>query len=279
VSQWIGVHGVVQRKLDRKLILEKWIPALTNGLQLATGHRYRPDLDMVFYADVLRWSGPAGKSKGSPETDALADLEDLDDAELADLTWAVEEIVTPADRAAAAAAARPSKGWLPTPVQTLAGAVERHFPASSGVLFLGNLRQVRTYLRDPQLKAEVDQLMDKGAADATVLIAHSLGSVVAYEYLRRNPGHSNKLLVTLGSPLGLRMVRAQLPAGKPDVARWVDVRDSNDPVTAAGVLSTWYPAVLDRPVDNGLDAHAAVQYLSSRATGDELRNFLPEAGR
>lgn len=277
MGQWIGVHGVVQRKLDRKLILERWIPALANGLQLATGHRYRPDIDMVFYGDLLRRGDPQGKSKGSSESDAIADLEDLDDAELADLTWAVEEIVTPADLAEAAA--RPRKGWLPTPVQILVGAVERHFSASSGVLFLGSLRQVRRYLRDPQLKAEVDELMDKGAAHATVLIAHSLGSVVAYEYLRRNPDHSTKLLLTLGSPLGLRMVRAQLPTGKPDVARWVDVRDSNDPVTAAGVLSTWYPTVFDRRADNGLDAHAAVQYLSSRATGDELRNFLPEAGQ
>ena len=143
------------------------------------------------------------------------DLADLDDAELADLTAAVEEIVTADDLAEAAA--RPPKaacGCLPA-VQTLVGAVERRFPPASGILFLGTLRQVRRYLQDPQLKAEVDQITAEVAGGATVLIGHSLGSVVAYEFLRQNPGHSVRLLLTLGSPLGLRMVRDQLPADGP----------------------------------------------------------------
>ena len=40
----------------------------------------------------------------------------------------------------------------------LIGAVEQRYPPASGVLCLGTLRQVRRYLRDPQLKEEVDKI-------------------------------------------------------------------------------------------------------------------------
>ena len=92
MSQWIGVHGVVSSKLDRRLILKRWIPAVANGLELATHCRYDPALDLVFYGDVLRRANRRRGSKGSDEIDIMTDLTDLDDDELADLTSAVEEM-------------------------------------------------------------------------------------------------------------------------------------------------------------------------------------------
>jgi len=268
------VHGIGQQYLGRNQILDRWIPALTDGLEWATQRRLQPDLDLAFYGHLYRQADPPLSKKGSPSRDAAAYLAGLDDAEIADLTTAVEEIVTSADLVEAAA--RSGKGlWLPAPVQTLVGAVERRFPPASGILFLGTLRQVRRYLRDQRLKAEVDRITADAAAGATVLIGHSLGSVVAYEFIRQHPGHSVKLLLTLGSPLGLKMVRDRLPAGEPGVANWVNVRDPNDPVTAAGDLRLWYPVVRDRSADNGANAHAAERYLSFKATGEALEDFLP----
>jgi hypothetical protein len=276
VGQWIGVHGIGQQYLGRNQILDRWIPALADGLEWATQRRLQPDLDLAFYGDLFRQADPQRKKK-SPLSDTAAYLAGLDDAEIADLTTAVEEIVTPADLAEAA---RSRKGlWLPAPVQTLVGAVERRFPPASGILFLGTLRQVRRYLRDQQLKAEVDRITAEAAVGATVLIGHSLGSVVAYEFLRQHPGHSVQLLLTLGSPLGLKMVRDRLSAGEPGVVNWVNVRDLNDPVTAAGDLHRWYPVVRDHSADNGANAHAAERYLSFKATGEALEDFLPGVGQ
>jgi hypothetical protein len=276
VGPWIGVHGIGQQYLGRNQILDRWIPALTDGLEWATQRRLQPDLDLAFYGHLFRQADPQRKGKGPLSSDATAYLAGLDDAELADLTKAVQQIIAPADLAEAAA--RSSKGlWLPTPVQTLVGAVEQRFPPGSGILLLGTLRQVRRYLQNSQLKAEVDQITARAAGDATVLIGHSLGSVVAYEFLRQHPGHSVKLLLTLGSPLGLKMVRDRLPAGEPDAVHWVNVRDPNDPVTAAGAIHRWYPMVLDRCADNGVNAHAVERYLSFKATGEALKDFLPGA--
>jgi hypothetical protein len=274
VSQWVGVHGISQQYCSREEILEKWIPALSGGVEWATGCRFQPDLDLAFYGHLFRQAEPPRLGKGIVSGDAASDLAGLDEAELADLTAAVEEIVTADDLAQAAARSPKAAIWLPVPVKTLVGAVERRFPPASGILFLGALRQVRRYLRDPQLKSAVDQITARAAADAAVLIGHSLGSVVAYEFLRQNPGHSVRLLLTLGSPLGLKMVRDRLPAGDPGVARWVNVRDPNDPVTAAGALDRWYPAAEDGYADNGLKAHEANRYLNGKATGAALAGFL-----
>jgi hypothetical protein len=274
VSPLIGVHGIGQQYRSRKEILDQWIPALSGGLEWATGRHIQPDLDLAFYGHLFRQAEPERMTKGAVSSDDAAGLADLDDAELADLTMAVEEIVTPDDLAAAAAS--PEKAWAPARVGTLIGAVERRFPHLSAVFVMRTLRQVGSYLRDPWLKAGVDQITAEAAAGATVLIGHSLGSVVAYEFLRRNPGHSVKLLLTLGSPLGLRMVRDRLPADQPAVECWINVRDLNDPVTAAGALDRWYLGVDDRLADNGRDAHKAQHYLNCKATGEALRDFLPE---
>lgn len=282
MGEWVGVHGIGQQYFGRNQILDQWIPALADGLEWATERRPRVELDLAFYGRLFRRDEPWGQGKGSHSTGAEAQLADLDDVEFAALTTAVAEIVTPAGMAEAAAESEKGvkKGIrLPARVVTLAGAVERRFRPASGFLVLGTLRQVHRYLGDPQLKAEVDRIMAGAAAGATVLIGHSLGSVVAYEFLRQHPGHSVKLLLTLGSPLGLKMVRDRLPAGEPGVSRWVNVRDPHDPVTAAGALHRWYPAVLDGYADNGPDAHMAERYLSCKATGEALKDFLPVASQ
>jgi hypothetical protein len=279
VSQWVGVHGIGQQYCSREEILKEWIPALSGGVEWATGRRVQPDLDLAFYGHLFRRAEPprtgTQTGKGTVSGDAAADLADLDEAELADLSGAVEEIVGAGEMAAAAAMPPKAAIWLPVPAQNLIGAVERRFPAS-GVLLLGTLRQVRGYLRDPQLKSEADLITARAAAGAAVLIGHSLGSVVAYEFLRQNPGHSVRLLLTVGSPLGLKMVRDRLPAGDPGAVRWVNVRDPNDPVTAAGALGRWYPQAEDGYADNGLQAHDAKRYLNCKATGAALADFLPE---
>jgi pimeloyl-ACP methyl ester carboxylesterase len=278
VGQLTGVHGIGQQYLGREEILGQWRPALRDGLEVAAGRRpRRPDLDLAFYGHLFR-PDPRDEAKGSGDGETEARLADIDDEELAELTETVEEIVSPADLANAEAGA--DKGlWLPVSVQRLVGAVERRFPPTSGVLFLGDLRQVRRYLRDGQLKMDVDQITAEAAAGAAVLIGHSLGSVVAYEFLRQHPGHSVKLLLTLGSPLGLKMVRNRLPPGEPGVAHWANVRDRHDPVTAAGALGQWYPGAADRLADNGSKPHQAERYLNSKAVGRALLEVLPELGQ
>ncbi|MFE7400000.1 alpha/beta hydrolase [Streptomyces sp. NPDC057557] len=70
-----------------------------------------------------------------------------------------------------------------------------------------DLKQVRRYLLDDDLRtAARERVQEQIGPDTHVLIGHSLGSVIAYEALCAMPGHPVKALVTLGSPLGMRMV-------------------------------------------------------------------------
>lgn len=68
---------------------------------------------------------------------------------------------------------------------------------------------------------------------AAVVVGHALGSVVAYDVLRRDPRRlALPLLVTVGSPLGIRAIRDELrplrfPRG---VKAWRNAFDERDPV-------------------------------------------------
>ncbi|MFC9624862.1 alpha/beta fold hydrolase [Streptomyces sp. NPDC056930] len=84
-------------------------------------------------------------------------------------------------------------------------------------------KQVRRYLLDDDLRtAARERVQEQIGPDTHVLIGHSLGSVIAYEALCAMPGHPVEALVTLGSPLGMRMVFDRLlprPGDWPDSSR------------------------------------------------------------
>jgi len=70
--------------------------------------------------------------------------------------------------------------------------------------FIGNLKQVTAFLAKSDVKEQVLQrVADEVTPDTRVIIGHSLGSVVVYEYIARYRPPQVELLVTLGSPLGI----------------------------------------------------------------------------
>lgn len=288
-AQVVGVHGVAQQQLGRKQLLRDWGPALADGIELAFGGPVAdPLLDLAFYGNVFlsraRTATAGTTTKGADSAELEDDLAGLSETEVAELLDVAGEAVT-AEEVAAAAALPPDKAYLrmPKPVQAVLRALDARFGAAAGVLYLGVLRQVRRYLVVPDLKAEVDDLTDRTITlSCRVLIGHSLGSVVAWEYLRRHPEHHVDLFLTLGSPLGLRMVRTRLPHSvfgpSRNIGRWVNVRDPRDPVACAGDLVRLWPGVHDRHVDNGGDAHSVARYLSKIETGSAILDAAPQLG-
>ena len=156
--------------------------------------------------------------------------------------------------------------------------------------FIGNLKQVTRFLTDRSVKDLVLARVHEQVGEGTrVLIGHSLGSVVAYEYVCRYGPPSVDLLVTLGSPLGIpKLVFDRLtpvPADRQGawpgpVAGWVNVADPNDIVALRKQLAGLFPgpspcqAVDDRLVDNGDQPHAIDRYLNARQTGSALGDVL-----
>ena len=63
-----------------------------------------------------------------------------------------------------------------------------------------------------------------------------------------------------------QQARDRLPNLPPDVLRWVNIYDTGDPVSLAGLVGYW-PEVADKAVDNGDQPHAINRYLGKKVTG------------
>ena len=105
-----------------------------------------------------------------------------------------------------------------------------------------NLWQVSAFLED--IEGSRRQVLDRFAAamadDTRVVIAHSLGSVVAYE-AAHEIGFDLDALITLGSPLGVDgYVRHRLTPPDlipPGVGRWVNICHPTEPVALTNELA------------------------------------------
>ncbi|MEH0532431.1 alpha/beta hydrolase [Streptomyces sp. 1222.2] len=130
-----------------------------------------------------------------------------------------------------------------------------------------DVKQTRRYLLEPGLRqAARDRVSAAIGDDTRVVVAHSLGSVVAYETLCALDGHGVRALVTLGSPLGLRMVFDRLqPAPAPtgawpggDALAWTNLADQGDVVALVKDLRPLFgERVSGVVVHNGSHAHGS----------------------
>ena len=126
-------------------------------------------------------------------------------------------------------------------------------------------------------------------ARTCVFIGHSLGSVVAYEYLCHYPKPESAVLITLGSPLGIRTVifdvltpppTAAGAGAWPGTSSWTNIADRDDIVALRKDLAPLFPppagvpAIVDRLVDNGGKPHSAERYLTTREAGAAIEAGL-----
>lgn len=284
----VGIHGIGQQFSGGYQLGTVWFDAVRDGL-LRAGHRATAemlvsgDLRVAFFGDLFRPRG-AMATQGPPfaAADIASGLEQ-------DLLAAFFE---------AAVAQDPSlelpdgaMGVSRMMIQIMLARLART-PALARVaqnIFIGDLKQVTAFLANESVKDRVlARLHADIHEDTRLLIGHSLGSVVAYEYLCRYQPPSVELLVTLGSPLGIPNVifdnltpppisgRGAWPG---TVAAWVNIADPNDIVAVRKDLAPLFPGrsgqeVSDRCVDNGDQPHAIDRYLNSAQAGEALGNVL-----
>ena len=285
----VGIHGIAQQFGGGYQLGSVWYDAVRDGL-VAAGHRpvaealTAADVCVAFFGDLFR---PPGSMAVQEPPFSAADIQpglerDLltafyEAAVAQDASLGVPEGAMPAGRAAA---------------QVMLAQLVRSatFARIAQRAFIGNLKQVIAFLTDPAVKQNaLARVQEQISGDTRVVIGHSLGSVVAYEYLCHNRSASVQLLVTLGSPLGIPNVifdkLTPAPAGGAGdwpggVAAWVNVADPDDIVALRKDLAPLFPgpslglAVVDRLVDNGNEPHAIGRYLNTRQTGSALGDVL-----
>lgn len=278
----VALHGVGYRDARataervRARHIQSWTRHVAVGMGVETD---RLALDFAYYAPLLH-SGRA--------VQGLQDTDDLQDPLALELmaAWLTEM-----------GAPRPvTQGAMTMPLRYAASWVAEKFSLDGRLteLFIRVFfREVAIYLAyvDSPARAAVREEVAARIARhrPRVVLAHSLGSVVAYEALHAYPELQVELLVTMGSPLALphgvydRLNPA--PTGVPparlgvrpaSVARWVNIADPGDPVAIPPRLARAFTGVTDvtNPIHPAFGFHHAKNYLSCKATAATLAPYL-----
>ena len=289
MAKIVGIHGIAQQFVGAYQLGTAWYDAIRDGLERA-GHRSEAealvpgDVRVAFFGDLFR---PPGAMAGGEPPYTPADVRPGPERDLLERWFeaAVEQdssLGPPEGALGAGRVAVQAMLYRLLKSRTFAGVAQRGL--------IGNLKQVTAFLTKPEIKELVLQRVASEVTPETrVVVGHSLGSVVVYEYLARFAPPQVQLLVTLGSPLGIpNLVFERLtpaPAkgvgGWPGpVSLWVNVADADDIVALRKQLAPLFsvPAgtaeIKDHLVDNGDQPHATNRYLGAEPTGAALGRFL-----
>jgi len=289
MARIVVVHGIAQEFLGPEQLRRDLAPALQDGVLLTrTGASVTPeDVACAFYGDL--YFEPGTRSLDVPPWDET-DVEDDLEAELLAAWWesaarvdpAVPDPDEPGTRGFTASRAL-RYAWVRSALDALSGSA--FFGRVSDRMLIFALRQVRRYLTEPDLRsAAQERVAEQVGADTKVLVAHSLGTVVAYETLCAHPEWPPMDLVTLGSPLGLRGVVFERLSPTPTdgvgtwpgaVRHWTNIADQGDIVALADRLSDRFgKQVTDEPITNGTRMHDFARYLSAPKTGAAVARGL-----
>jgi hypothetical protein len=285
----VCVHGIGKQLDGEQTLLSQWRPALQDGLGRAdaTGLVADTEIGMAFYGDLFRPSGQP-LAVGDPHYRA-SDVEPGLETELLLEWWKAAAAIEPQVVA-------PDANTLartPASVQVALRALShsKFFGGLALRTLVFDLKQVRRYLTDPELRAAArTRVTHLISPDTQVVIGHSLGSVVAYEALcARNAADTSegqeggrprrvRALVTLGSPLGIENLIFDRLQPPPDDGRgvwpggpglvWTNVVDAGDVVALVKDLRPAFGDQLNGyVVHNGAHAHDARAYLTDPLTG------------
>ncbi|WP_229075598.1 hypothetical protein [Actinoplanes sp. DH11] len=272
----VAIHGIWNRQPGVEparaaaLLAERWTTKLAAGYRDAGLSTPPPPVAAAYYADLLD-----DQAQGAGD-----ELEALTPQEQA---WAWEWMVQ------AGVPVEASQGPLTYPLRQGLDWLAQHWDPGAraiGRLMTALLREVYLYLTRPGVRARCRQSVIDAidSSGARVVVAHSLGSVVAYEALCAHPDREIDLFVTLGSPLGLRGAvfealdpepvngRAVRPAG---VGRWVNIADPGDLVALPNELGGAFPVDHhDKAYLGKVDFHTLGGYLSTGLTAAAVAPYL-----
>lgn len=128
----------------------------------------------------------------------------------------------------------------------------------------------------------------RAAPAPTVIVAHSLGTIITYDVLSE-PEFRNRalpMLATVGSPLGIGNVRARLRDGKGEpnpvpkgVKSWLNFADRFDPVALDATLADAFEPPVNFPVDEAVNNrafnnHDLTGYLAIGVVGTVIRQAM-----
>jgi hypothetical protein len=274
--QLVFVHGRSQQDKDSVALKKEWIDNWKDGLAQSglTLPIAEEDIRFPYYGDTLIQMADGMSAEEAARVvvrgsnidreaeqfmrDYLTEVQEKtgisDEEVLAELDEAARQRGEVRERGVL------NWGW----VQAILSVLDRKLPGASSASIALFTRDVYQYLSRPAIR----QTMNDGVRSAfnpdieTIVVGHSLGTVVAYDVLKNEPGASGlkvPLYVTLGSPLAVKVVKKMLrPIGHPGcVAKWFNAMDERDVVSLFALDADHFN--IDPSIENKTDVDNPTQ--------------------
>lgn len=288
------VHGINNEKYSPHEIKEAWWDAILEGWnKLGLTPRPQPEIDVGYYADILadavagrgaQASAQGGnvttRAEGRAFLDAYLEAAGIDESYVRQALRA-EGFEDPTVV---------EQGIFQEMLVDVAGTVERLLRDRGKWVASKFLEQATHYIEDQGLGAQIGVKVRKAILDhhndQTLLVSHSLGTIVSYRLLAGDPKASNRqvpLFLTLGSPLAIGMMKSILPPrGKipmPPINDWVNGYRRDDFVALDRTLdksTIGFDGITN--ITEGLveesDKHSIEAYLKSAPIAGRIYNAL-----
>jgi pimeloyl-ACP methyl ester carboxylesterase len=149
------------------------------------------------------------------------------------------------------------------------------------------LKEVYVYVDRPAAQRQIDAIVEAKLTDEpTIVVGHSLGSVVAYNLVRKHRRTLDlRRLITVGSPLGLRAISSKLGVLENGAAKagWYNAFDPTDIVALRPLDDRWFPVdpaiVNDDTVRNSADnRHGIIGYLDHGRLAEQVTQAIAAEG-
>jgi hypothetical protein len=266
IKRLVLIHGLGQQGYDPAVLQSQWIAALQRGAN-SLGRQLPQQLEVSFpyYGDILAKFASTSSVPTTTEIQARGD--DTTDRDF----LAFEAAATDQLRIGAGISlddVNAEYGTDPEPrgpenwkwVQAIVRAIDKYGRGLSSQAIEIFLRDVYLYTNRSGVRDRIDEIVARALTEGPcVVVAHSLGSVVAYNVLCTDRRHLQvPFFVTVGCPLGIRAIRDQLVPirfPRPPVDAWNNAFDPRDVVALYpldGANFPISPAVLNY---NGVKNH------------------------
>ncbi|MEU6320698.1 hypothetical protein [Streptomyces sp. NPDC047009] len=274
----VGIHGIWQGNTNAVKLSADWAGALTKGLRTYHGPACPvPPLTVAYYGNLFRT--PSKRLGAQDATPLVDDADPFTDEEEAFVLGTLALYAPPDLDPEQLETETLGLGipYIPRPIAQAVVAVDHKIGRNTGKRLLAFVRQVYRYLHHDigeRIRTEVRTELHRPGP--RLVIAHSLGSIIAFDMLTREdtgPGPDGlTTLVTCGSPLAWPTIRHSLgqdgPLFLPDGTDWINLHAAGD-IVAQGGLAAVAPAVRDELVRNGItDPHTALRYLEKQPLAD-----------
>jgi hypothetical protein len=297
MRQIVLVHGISQERKDAVVLKAEWLDALQEGLAKSNLRLPIPESDVRFpyYGDTLYELAKGETSDEAAQVVVRGEV--VDDLEKRFTFEVMQEIqskegITDAQIAEVGGdvvqRGPENWGW----VRAVLKAIDRNVPFGSGAGIALATHSVYVYLTNSAARETIDEGIVAAVTPGveTVVVGHSLGSVVSYNLLRREGqlrGWKVPLLVTVGSPLAVSAIRRALKGFAPTrcpecVNKWFNAMDNRDIVALYPLDTKSFPLNPENPaIENKTDVrnrtsnrHGIAGYLDDQAVARQIYDAL-----